>query len=205
MEKHLLCDLIWSFWHGRQVADDVRFCKVMSSFVNFHNKAPQLEGLEQQRCSPSQLWRTEGWGQGTSGLHSRWGTVSGLSTRDDGGASGGPWLVGVWPPQSCLPCHMGLLLCIWVHFSVFSSEPSHWTRVHSNPVGPRLNLKMSAKAWFPRKVAHTCTHRGSRIETSAYSSGGKMATHSSVLAWEIPWREEPVGYSLWGHKESDTT
>ena len=31
-----------------------------------------------------------------------------------------------------------------------------------------------------------------------------MATHSSILAWKIPWTEEPTGYSLWGHKESDT-
>ena len=27
-----------------------------------------------------------------------------------------------------------------------------------------------------------------------------MAIHSSTLAWEIPWAEEPVGYSPWGHK-----
>ena len=32
-----------------------------------------------------------------------------------------------------------------------------------------------------------------------------MATHSSILAWEISWTEEPCGYSPWGHKESDTT
>ena len=31
----------------------------------------------------------------------------------------------------------------------------------------------------------------------------KMATHSSILAWKIPWTEEPVGYSSWGHKELD--
>ena len=30
-----------------------------------------------------------------------------------------------------------------------------------------------------------------------------MATHSSILAWGIPWTE--VGYSPWGHKELDTT
>ena len=30
-----------------------------------------------------------------------------------------------------------------------------------------------------------------------------MATHSSILAWRIPWTEEPTGYSPWGHKESD--
>ena len=32
-----------------------------------------------------------------------------------------------------------------------------------------------------------------------------MATHSSILAWRIPWTEEPGGYSPWGHKESDAT
>ena len=29
-----------------------------------------------------------------------------------------------------------------------------------------------------------------------------MATHSSVLAWIIPWTEKPVGLRL-SHKESD--
>ena len=33
----------------------------------------------------------------------------------------------------------------------------------------------------------------------------EMATHSSTLAWKIPWTENVVGYSLWGHKESNTT
>ena len=33
----------------------------------------------------------------------------------------------------------------------------------------------------------------------------EMATHSSILAWEIPWTEEPGGYSPWGCKKSDTT
>ena len=32
-----------------------------------------------------------------------------------------------------------------------------------------------------------------------------MATDSSILAWWIPWTEEPAGYSPWGHKELDTT
>ena len=33
----------------------------------------------------------------------------------------------------------------------------------------------------------------------------EMATCSSILAWRIPWTEELVLYSSWGHKESDTT
>ena len=32
-----------------------------------------------------------------------------------------------------------------------------------------------------------------------------MATHSSILAWRIPWTEEPGGYSSWGRKESYMT
>ena len=31
----------------------------------------------------------------------------------------------------------------------------------------------------------------------------EVATHSSILAWEIPWTEEPGGYSPWGLEESD--
>ena len=32
-----------------------------------------------------------------------------------------------------------------------------------------------------------------------------MATHSSILAWRIPRTEELLGYSPWGHKQSDMT
>ena len=33
-----------------------------------------------------------------------------------------------------------------------------------------------------------------------------MPTHSSILAWKIPWTEEPGGlYSPWGCKELDMT
>ena len=33
----------------------------------------------------------------------------------------------------------------------------------------------------------------------------ELETHSSILAWKIPWTEEPGGYSPWGRKESDMT
>ena len=32
-----------------------------------------------------------------------------------------------------------------------------------------------------------------------------MATHSSILAWRIPWTEEPGGLQCMGHKELDVT
>ena len=47
-------------------------------------------------------------------------------------------------------------------------------------------------------------------ETRVQSLGQKdslekgMATHSSILAWRIPWTEEPGGLqSMGGHKESE--
>ena len=34
----------------------------------------------------------------------------------------------------------------------------------------------------------------------------EMATHSNILAWKIPWTEEPGRLlSPWGHTESGTT
>ena len=29
----------------------------------------------------------------------------------------------------------------------------------------------------------------------------EMATHSCLLVWEIPWTEDPGGYSPWGHRK----
>ena len=28
----------------------------------------------------------------------------------------------------------------------------------------------------------------------------EIATHSSILAWEVSWTEEPMGYSPWGRR-----
>ena len=33
----------------------------------------------------------------------------------------------------------------------------------------------------------------------------EMATHSSILAWRIPWMEEPGRLQSMGHQESNTT
>ena len=60
-------------------------------------------------------------------------------------------------------------------------------------------------------MAQTVKNLPAVQETWVQSLGGEdplekgMATHSSVLAWEIPWTKEPGGYSPWGHKELDTT
>ena len=33
----------------------------------------------------------------------------------------------------------------------------------------------------------------------------EMATHSSILAWRIPWTKELASYSPWDRKEPDAT
>ena len=41
------------------------------------------------------------------------------------------------------------------------------------------------------------------IPGSGRSPGEDMVNHSSILAWRLPWTEQPEGLSPWGCKESD--
>ena len=43
------------------------------------------------------------------------------------------------------------------------------------------------------------------VPGSGRAPGEEMATHSSILAWRIPWTEEPGGLQFMGSQESDTT
>ena len=60
-------------------------------------------------------------------------------------------------------------------------------------------------------MAQTLKYLPAVQETWVQFLGGKdplekeMATHSSILAWRIPWTEDPSGLQLMGFKESDTT
>ena len=59
-------------------------------------------------------------------------------------------------------------------------------------------------------VSQTVKNLPAVQETLVQSLGQKdplkkgVATHSSILAWRIPWTEEPGGLQSMGHKESDT-
>ena len=67
---------------------------------------------------------------------------------------------------------------------------------------------------FPFPALHSSAQTVKNLptiqETQAWSLGQEdplekgMATHSSILAWKIPWTEEPGGL-LWGGRELDTT
>ena len=60
-------------------------------------------------------------------------------------------------------------------------------------------------------VAQTVKNVPAMQETTVQSLGrqdpleNRMAAHSSILAWEIPWTEEPGGLQSMGSKKSDTT
>ena len=53
------------------------------------------------------------------------------------------------------------------------------------------------------KVRHDWAAKHSTAQT--YVMEKKMATHSIILAWKIPWTEEAGGYSPWGRSKSDRT
>ena len=71
-------------------------------------------------------------------------------------------------------------------------------------IGHKLSLRGSL-------AAQTVKNLSTMQETWVQSLGQRvtlekgMATHSSSLAWRIPWAEDLVGYSPRGRKESDTT
>ena len=60
---------------------------------------------------------------------------------------------------------------------------------------------------FPRssvgKETASNLGNGGSIPGSGRSPGKEMATHSSILAWRIPWSEEPARLQSMGLQESD--
>ena len=52
------------------------------------------------------------------------------------------------------------------------------------------NLPVTQETWVPSLAWEDPLEKG-------------IATHSSILAWRIPWTEDPGSYSPWGHKELD--
>ena len=71
-------------------------------------------------------------------------------------------------------------------------------------IGHKLSLRGSL-------AAQTVKNLSTMQETWVQSLGQRvtlekgMATHSSSLAWRIPWIEEPAGDGSWSHIESDMT
>ena len=75
-----------------------------------------------------------------------------------------------------------------------------------------LCIQMGISFLFPGTLSDkepTCQCR--RHDTQVQSLGWEdpleegVANHSCILAWRIPWTEEPGGLQFMGHKELDTT
>ena len=86
-------------------------------------------------------------------------------------------------------------------------EPGGLPSMGSHRVGHDWS-NLAARCYFPG--GSDVKNLPAMQETRVSSLGGEdplekgMATPSSILAWRIPRREEPVGYSPWSHKESGT-
>jgi len=85
--------------------------------------------------------------------------------------------------------------------------------------GTRRGLQHLEKWWMGKKGGKSLqrpekqwprSEKGSYWESRGRLAGrerfGDNGHHSRILAWRVPWTEEPGGlYSPWGRKESDTT
>ena len=83
--------------------------------------------------------------------------------------------------------------------------PSEGAVVSVHNVGLELLLLTSTlgfglPGWLSSKESTHNAGDRSLIPGSGRSAGGEMASPSSVLAWEIPWTEEPGGLQSVGFK-----
>ena len=99
----------------------------------------------------------------------------------------------VWPT-----CH------IVIQFSLVSAPRQHTKAISLN--------QPSGEGWLPRgsvvkNLPANAGDTGDKVQSLSWEEPLKeeMATYSSILAWRIPWRDEPVGYSPWGHKRVSMT
>ena len=64
-----------------------------------------------------------------------------------------------------------------------------------------------SNVWVTRNMGFPGGSDGKESACNAGDPGSipEMAAHSSILAWRVPWTEEPGGLQSMGLKESDTT
>ena len=69
------------------------------------------------------------------------------------------------------------------------------------------NIVAEGLPWWLSGNEPACQCRRHRRQFLGWEDplGKEMATHSSILAWGLPWTEEPGGLQSVGLQESDTT
>ena len=75
----------------------------------------------------------------------------------------------------------------------------NWGDIHLKQNIIQFSSNSRTTLSFPIPVVQTVKNLPTKRETQVRSLGQKdpmekgMATHSGILAWKIPWKEEPVG------------
>ena len=120
----------------------------------------------------------------------------------------------LWAPTRWRFLHSFLSNLRAVTLSTVSSSSLPVKHVISLPViirkaGTEFNILLVSEI-IQRDTQWRETHRHKLCSSQIYLMKGtkteeEMATHSSVLAWRIPWTEEPGGLQTLGSQESDTT
>ena len=91
----------------------------------------------------------------------------------------------------------------WVHMCMCARVHTH-THTHTHTCSWRLALPTWAHYFKIALIFAMGFPDGSAGKETACNAGDplkkEMATHSSILAWEIPRTEGLAGYSPWGHK-----
>ena len=82
--------------------------------------------------------------------------------------------------------------------SIFFLDNSNWTNIILNK--PMVALVAQMVKNLPA-MQETCVQFLGQEDTLEK----EMATHSSILAWRIPWTEKPGRLRSMGSQESDTT
>ena len=109
---------------------------------------------------------------------------------------------GNWDPAShtaCVYIWMYIYVCVCVYIHTYINEHTH------------THIQASLAAQSVKRICLQSKRPVAMQETLVWSLGGEdplekaMSTHSSILAWKIPWTEEPGGLKSTGSQESDTT
>ena len=109
-------------------------------------------------------------------------------------------------PWNDEPPQLRLSACCACYFFVFIADCYH---VFISVITSLIFLGSPKNRGLPRWLGGKNPLANSGDEGSIPGSGRSPregnVTHSSILAWEIPWQRILAGYSPWGHKESHTT
>ena len=121
------------------------------------------------------------------------------------------WTPGVGVGQGDLACCSS-----WGHKESDWVTELNWFFFRSSPISLNDSInhpvfKWKIKSSYSTLMAQRVKNLPSVQETWVLSLCWEdpmekgLATYSCILAWRIPWTEEPGGLQSWGCKESDTT